>query len=78
MYKTHLWSVFILKMRIFFACVIAALSFLLENVNANRTIIVSTNYGDVLGTETNLARIFYGIPFAQPPLNDLRYVILLE
>ena len=46
---------------------------LLNNVDANRTITVSTNYGDVLGYETNMARIFYAIPFAQPPLGDLRY-----
>lgn len=52
---------------------LVALSCLLRNVDANRTITVSTNYGDVLGYETNMARIFYGIPFAQPPLGDLRY-----
>lgn len=41
-------------------------------VSANRTITVPTDYGDVLGTETDKARIFYGIPFAQPPVGELR------
>ena len=40
---------------------------------ANRTITVSTAYGDVLGVETATARIFYGIPFAKPPVGNLRY-----
>ena len=39
---------------------------------ANRTVTVTTQYGDVLGYETDTARIFYGIPFAQPPVNTLR------
>ncbi|CAF1482893.1 unnamed protein product [Adineta steineri] len=46
---------------------------LLKYSAANRTITVSTNYGDVLGYETDMARIFYGIPFAQPPVGDLRW-----
>lgn len=37
--------------------------------------IVPTNYGDVLGVETDMAQIFYGIPFAQPPLDQLRYIL---
>ncbi|UJR32516.1 hypothetical protein I4U23_019978 [Adineta vaga] len=41
--------------------------------SANRTIVVSTAYGDVLGVETDTARIFYGIPFAQPPVGNLRW-----
>jgi hypothetical protein len=48
---------------------------LLKNIDANQTIIVPTNYGDILGYETDKARIFYGIPFAEPPIGDLRYVI---
>ena len=55
------------------ALALVALSCLLRNVSANRTITISTNYGDVLGYETNMARIFYGIPFAEPPLGKLRY-----
>jgi len=65
-------------MRIILVCVFVVLSCVLENVYANRTIIVSTKYGDVLGVETNMARIFYGIPFAQPPVDDLRYVLILK
>jgi len=45
-----------------------------KNICANQTITVSTKYGDVLGYQTDLARVFYGIPFAQPPINDLRYI----
>lgn len=70
--NTHLWLHFILKMRILFAYIFVILSYILENVSANRTITVSTKYGDVLGVETSMARIFYGIPFAEPPLGDLR------
>ena len=43
-----------------------------QHVDANRTMVVSTQYGDVLGYETALARVFYGIPFAQPPVGTLR------
>lgn len=64
---------FFLKMRILLVFVFVVLSCLLECVHANRTIIVPTKYGDVMGVETSLARIFYGIPFAQPPVGDLRY-----
>jgi hypothetical protein len=38
----------------------------------NEPTIVHTKYGDVLGYQTDLARVFYGIPFAQPPVNELR------
>ena len=37
------------------------------------SIIVKTKYGDVLGYGTAMAQIFYGIPFAQPPVDTLRY-----
>ncbi|CAF1420460.1 unnamed protein product [Adineta ricciae] len=30
-------------------------------------------YGDILGYQTNLSRVFYGIPFAQPPVGPLRW-----
>ncbi|CAF3944433.1 unnamed protein product [Rotaria magnacalcarata] len=42
------------------------------DVNANKTVIVHTNYGDAEGYETELAQIFYDIPYAQPPVNTLR------
>jgi hypothetical protein len=67
-----------LKMRTLLAYTFVVLSCLLEIVHANRTIIVPTKYGDVLGYETNIARIFYGIPFAKPPVGDLRYVLVSE
>ncbi len=67
-----------LTMRTIIALIFVALSCLLENIDANRTIIVPTSYGDVLGVETDMARIFYGIPFAQPPLGDLRYLFLTK
>lgn len=38
----------------------------------SKPIIVHTQYGDVLGFQTDLARVFYGIPFAQPPVDTLR------
>lgn len=38
----------------------------------NQTVIVTTKYGDIRGYETGRARIFYGIPFAQPPVKELR------
>lgn len=50
---------------IFFACFI-------QHVYANKATIVHTNYGDILGYQTEMARVFSGIPFAQPPINELR------
>ncbi|CAF0973312.1 unnamed protein product [Rotaria sordida] len=41
--------------------------------NANKPVTVHTNYGDVEGYETDLARVFYGIPYAQPPVDTLRW-----
>jgi len=38
----------------------------------NQPTIVHTNCGDILGYQTDLARVFYGIPFAQPPIDKLR------
>ncbi|CAF4248052.1 unnamed protein product, partial [Rotaria magnacalcarata] len=45
---------------------------LYQHIDTNQSIIVSTQYGDVLGYETPMARVFYGIPFAQPPVGPLR------
>jgi hypothetical protein len=45
-----------------------------QHIGADQPVTVTTKYGDVLGYQTNLARVFYGIPFAQPPVNDLRYI----
>lgn len=44
-----------------------------QHNSANQAVTVTTKNGDVLGYQTDTARIFYGIPFAQPPVNDLRY-----
>ena len=47
-----------------------------SSVHADENIIVHTNYGDILGYQTTMARVFYGIPYAQPPINELRFVII--
>ncbi|CAF2497490.1 unnamed protein product [Rotaria sp. Silwood2] len=60
-------------MRTFLVLTFVTINSLLKHVQANRTIIVPTEYGDVLGYETSMARIFYGIPYAQPPIGDLRW-----
>ena len=41
-------------------------------LDENQTVIVTTKDGDIRGYETGRARIFYGIPFAQPPVKELR------
>ena len=61
-------------MRIAVVFLPVALNFLLGYIHANQPVTVSTKYGDILGYETSIARVFYGIPFAEPPINDLRYV----
>ena len=43
-------------------------------VRADEPTMVHTRYGDVLGYETDMARVFYGIPFARPPVKRLRFV----
>lgn len=48
------------------------LTFFAQTIDANESVLVHTQYGDVLGYQTDLARIFYGIPFAQPPIGNLR------
>ncbi len=49
-----------------------AVTILIRNGYANEPAIVHTEYGDILGYQTDLARVFYGIPFAQPPVDKLR------
>ena len=46
------------------------------NVYADENIIVHTSYGDILGYQTSIARVFYGIPYAQPPVGELRFVLI--
>ena len=55
-----------------FIIVVFGLIFCTQNIYANEPVVVHTQYGDILGYQTNLARVFYGIPFAQPPINTLR------
>ncbi|CAF1467443.1 unnamed protein product [Adineta steineri] len=56
-----------------FVNLIFILTFSIQNIYANEPATVHTQYGDILGYQTNLARIFYGIPFAQPPVGTLRW-----
>ena len=49
------------------------LSLLIPNICANEPVVVHTENGDILGYQTNMSRVFYGIPFAQPPVGPLRY-----
>ena len=51
---------------------IAILVCSIQRIYTNEPTIVHTNYGDILGYQTDLARVFYGIPFAEPPVNKLR------
>ena len=37
-------------------------------------LVVETKYGKVRGFRTDKSQIFYGIPYAQPPVEDLRYI----
>lgn len=46
--------------------------FFLQTGYANEPTIVHTNNGDILGYQTDLARVFYDIPFAQPSVQELR------
>lgn len=48
------------------------LIYFLQKINANESITIHTQYGDVLGYQTDLARIFYSIPFAEAPIGSLR------
>lgn len=45
-----------------------------QNICANQPVTVTTQYGDVQGYQSDVARVFYGIPFAQPPVDKLRYI----
>ncbi|CAF1538202.1 unnamed protein product [Adineta ricciae] len=55
-------------MMLFFILILFA-----PNVFANEPAFVHTQYGDILGYQTNMSRVFYGIPFAQPPVDALRW-----
>ena len=51
---------------------ITVLACFLPNGDANQPTFVHTKYGDIMGYQSDLARAFYGIPFAKPPVNELR------
>ena len=51
---------------------LAIVIFTLQRVCAGENVIVHTQYGDVMGYQTDMSRIFYAIPFAQPPVGTLR------
>lgn len=63
--KWHGETIFFVWCTIFIACQPIA--------NAYNSVTVHTKYGDVEGYETDLTRVFYGIPYAQPPVDTLRY-----
>ena len=44
--------------------------------SGDTSVIVHTNYGDIEGYETDLARVFYAIPYAQPPVDRLRLIFI--
>ena len=54
---------------IFLLVICAAIS---QHTHADQPVTVTTQYGDLLGYQTDVARVFYGIPFAQPPVEHLR------
>jgi hypothetical protein len=68
---SHFKVLFFINMRV---CIflIVVFTYFMQNGCANEPTVVHTNYGDVLGYQTDLARVFYGIPFAQPPVEKLR------
>jgi len=55
-----------------FFCYVLLICFQLVFVDANIPVTVHTDYGDIEGYQTDLARVFYGIPYAQPPVDALR------
>jgi hypothetical protein len=68
---SYFMVLFFINMKAFIWLSVAFTCFI-QNGCANEPTVVHTNYGDVLGYETDLARVFYGIPFAQPPVDKLR------
>ena len=52
---------------------ISLVTLLFACASASQHIVVPTQYGNVLGYQTDLARVFYGIPFAKPPIGVSRW-----
>ncbi|UJR07891.1 hypothetical protein I4U23_012173 [Adineta vaga] len=55
---------------VYFICCVIAI-YCRSIVSAGKSVIVHTDYGDIQGYKTDLARIFYGISYAQPPVDTL-------
>jgi hypothetical protein len=62
----------LVRMKVFISLIVVILACTLQNGYANEPTIVHTKNGDIIGYQTDLARVFYGIPFAQPSVNNLR------
>jgi hypothetical protein len=62
----------LVRMKVFISLIVVILACTLQNGYANEPTIVHTENSDILGYQTDLARVFYGILFAQPPVNNLR------
>lgn len=72
--QVYFFCVTTMKIAIIFVYILAI--YLRSNVHADENTIVHTTYGDILGYQTDIARVFYGIPYAQPPINELRFEII--
>ena len=65
-------ELFCSKKNMIFINLVCILTAFTQHVRANQSVVVHTQYGNILGYQTDLARVFYGIPFAQPPTDTLR------
>ena len=59
-----------MKMKVFLLCVGL---FALVCAAAAQSLIVNTKYGPVRGISNDMAFNFLGIPYAQPPIGELRW-----
>ena len=58
---------------IFVRCTLLSFMCALGIIDASMNVVVSSDYGDILGYQTDMARVFYGVPYAKPPVGNLRY-----
>jgi Carboxylesterase family len=54
-------------------CILLSFIYALPIIDAKASVVISSNDGDILGYQTNVARAFYGVPYTKPPVGDLRY-----
>ena len=54
-----------------------AASVVMATVDAQGVPVVTTKYGKIRGFYTDEAAIFYGVPYARPPVGTLRSVFLV-